>query len=168
MNRGRALLGWQTLDSVATGDFAEMVEDLQASGLGEADVFVCSFGGAGEAQYGVAAGDEAVGDGIEDFVVDGIAGVFGACFAKEREGEPFADERDVAGAVEGQSYGLQAAKVFLHESWVVVGAGAVGSGDEDHQRWDGGKRHFGHCVDPFWTGRDRSWQEAWFELPDLA
>jgi hypothetical protein len=124
MNRGRALLGWQTLDSVATGDFAEMVEDLQASGLGEADVFVCSFGGAGEAQYGVAAGDEAVGDGIEDFVVDGIAGV--------------------------------------------VGAGAVGSGDEDHQRWDGGKRHFGHCVDPFWTGRDRSWQEAWFELPDLA
>jgi hypothetical protein len=91
---------------VAAGNFCECVEDLQAAGFGKADVFVRAFGGAGEAQDGVAAGDKAVGDGVEDFVVDGVAWVFGACFAQERESEPFADEGDVAGAVEGQSYGL--------------------------------------------------------------
>ena len=101
--------------------------------MGEADVFVCSFGGAGETQDGVAAGDEAVGDGIEDFVVDGIAGMLAAGFAKERKSEPFADERDVAGAVEGQGYGLEAAEIARHFFGVVIGAAAVGSGDENHQ-----------------------------------
>jgi len=112
-----------------------MVEDSQATFLGEADVFVRAFGGAGEAQDGVAAGDEAVGDGVEDFVVDGVAGVFRACFAQERQREPFADEGDVSGAVKRESYGLEAAEVPGHERRIVVGAAAIGAGDEDHQGW---------------------------------
>ena len=119
--------------SIAAGDFGKVVVDGEATFFGQADVFVGAFGGSGEAQDGVAAGDEAVGDGIEDFVVDGVAGVFGACFAKEREGEPFADEGDVAGAVEREGYGLEMAQVLGHFFRVVIGAGAVGAGDQDHQ-----------------------------------
>ena len=66
---------------VAAGDICEIMEDLQAAGLGQADVFVCAFGGAGETQDCVATGDEAVGDGVEDFVVDGVAWMLAACFA---------------------------------------------------------------------------------------
>jgi hypothetical protein len=126
--------------STAAGDFGEMVEDLQATGLGQADVFVCPFGGARETQDGVAAGDESVGDGVEDFVVDGIARVFGSGFAEKREGQPFADERDVAGAIERQGCRLQLAEIVGHLFWVVVGAAAVRAGDEDHE----GCGRFGH------------------------
>ena len=126
-----------------------MVEDSQATFLGEADVFVRAFGGAGEAQDGVAAGDEAVGDGVEDFVVDGVAGVFRACFAQERQREPFADEGDVSGAVKRESYGLEAAEVPGHERRIVVGAAAIGAGDEDHQGLSG------HWKGPFLSGLRR-------------
>ena len=43
----------------------------------------------------------------------------------------------MAGAVEGQGYGLQVAEVLLHFGWVVVGAAAVGAGYQDHHGFGG-------------------------------
>ena len=117
----------------AAGNFRQLMEYEETALAGETDVFVGPFGCAGKAEDGIAAGDEAVGDGVEDFVVDGVAGVLGAGFAKQGQGQPFADERDVAGAVEREGYGLEVAQVLGHFFRVVIGAGAIGSGDQDHQ-----------------------------------
>ena len=122
----------QRLQSGAAGNFCELMEYLEAAFVGEADVFVCALRCAGKAKDGVAAGDEAIGDGVEDFVVDGVAWMFGAGFAEQGKGEPFADERDVAGAVEREGHGLKVAQVLGHFFGIVAGAGAIGSGDEDH------------------------------------
>ena len=96
--------------SIAARDFGEVVVNGEAALSCEAHVFVGALRRSGEPQHRVAAGDKAVGDGIENFVVDGVAGMLGPCFAQERQGEPFADKRDVAGAVEWQGYGLEMAQ----------------------------------------------------------
>ena len=122
----------QRLQSGAAGNLCELMEYLEAAFVGEADVFVCALRCAGKAKDGVAAGDESIGDRVEDFVVDGVAGVRGAGFAEQGKGEPFADERDVAGAVEREGHGLEIAQVLGHFFGIVAGAGAIGAGDEDH------------------------------------
>ena len=48
----------------------------------------------------------------------------------------------MSGAVKGQGYGFEAAEVLGHLFGVVVGAAAVGAGDEDHE----GLAGLGHVV----------------------
>ena len=113
----------------AAGNFSELMEYLETALMGKTNVFVGALGCAGKAEDGVAASDEAVGDGVEDFVVDGVARMRGAGFAEQGQGEPFADEGDVAGAVEREGNGLEVAEVLGHFFGVIVGAGAIGACD---------------------------------------
>jgi len=133
---------------LAAGDFGKAGEDVEAAFFGKADVFIGSLGGSWKSKDGVAAGDEAIGDGVEDFIVDCVAGMPGPGYPEQRKGEPLADKRDVPRAVERECDGLEVAEVLGHECRVVIGAGAIGPGNENHQ----GLRHV------LFSFRGGSWQ----------
>ena len=55
-----------------------------------------------------------------------------ACF-KQRQGEPLAQHRQMAAPEHFQRHVLHGIDVALDQHGIVVGAGAVGAGDQDHQ-----------------------------------
>ena len=52
---------------------------------------------------------------------------------QQRQGEPFAEHRQVAAAEDLQRHVLHRVDIALDQHGIVVGAGAVGAGDQDHQ-----------------------------------
>ena len=52
---------------------------------------------------------------------------------EQRQGEPFAQHRQMAAAEHRQRHVLHGVDIALDERGIVVGAGAVGAGHQDHQ-----------------------------------
>lgn len=115
------------------GYLVDAVEDALAAFDAGGNHLVGSGGGASDAQYRIAMGDEPDGDGVEDLVESIVADTGGACSFDEREGVPLAQDGEVSTAVElqgGVGHGFDVVGNFVG---IVACAGAVGTGDEDHE-----------------------------------
>ena len=101
--------------------------------LGHADHLIGARRCAADAQHRLAAGDEALGDRMEDLVECVVADTSRSRQLDEWQRQPLADDRDVPGPEQRQRELLHRRDVGLHLRRVVAGTGPVRSGDEDHQ-----------------------------------
>jgi len=106
--------------------------DGQSTFAGEAHILVGSLGGAGNAEDSIAAPQQAIGNWIEILLCDGISQANGAGLLHERKSHPFSDHGNVSGFVDLGREGLEPVEVFGNQAGIVVGAGTVGAGNQDH------------------------------------
>jgi hypothetical protein len=123
----------QADESTASRDLREALKDGKAPLSSETHVFVSAFGGARKPQHSIAPAQEPICDGVEDFVVDGIAGPGRSRFAEQRKSEPFANQRDVSRTVEREGDGLKRTQILFHQRRIVTGSRAVRTGNQDHE-----------------------------------
>ena len=69
---------------------------------------------------------------MEYLVEHCIADLFRARVLEQGQGEPFTQHRQVAEPEHGQRHVLHRIDVALDQDGIVVGAGAIGAGDQDH------------------------------------
>src|SRR4051812_15275237 len=70
---------------------------------------------------------------MKDFVEHGIADRLRSAMLDQGQCEPFPEHRQMSGAKQPQRHVRHGFHVASNENRVVIGAGAVGPGDENHQ-----------------------------------
>jgi hypothetical protein len=104
---------------------------------GEGGYFLGALRWAADAQAAIAAFEQAAGDGVKDLVKYLVAYALGAGMLDEMQGKLLPNHRQVAGAEDAQGRGGYLADVGGDTLGVVVGARAIGTGDEDEERMGG-------------------------------
>jgi len=115
------------------------MENREAALARDPNVLAGTLGFTLDAEHGVATLEKTAGDRVEEFAGDFVAERFRAGLLHDRKRYPFADHGDVAGAVNRESMRFESLEIFGDKPGIVVGAGAVGAGDEDDERL--GRRH---------------------------
>ena len=98
-----------------------------------------------DAQACIVVMGEAPRDGMKDLVEDRVADPFRAGMLDQRQREPFAEDRQMAGAKDLERHVGHGVDIALDQERIVIGAGAVRPGDEDHEGL-GAAHWFGRCL----------------------
>ena len=95
--------------------------------------FVGALGRAADAQAGVAALHQAAGDGVKNFIEDGVADGLGPGMRDERQRQPLAQHRQVPGPENSQRHISHGLDVGGDKGRVITRAGPVGAGNENQK-----------------------------------
>ena len=116
-------------------NLSEAGVDTQAEAAADANHFIGTSGLAAYAQNSIALFQKANGDGMEDFIEGLVPNLFGACEINERKRQPLAEHGNVPGTEDWQRLRLHLFEIFLDQDRIVIRAGAVGTGNQDHHRF---------------------------------
>ncbi|HUL66668.1 MAG TPA: hypothetical protein VLW55_18870 [Burkholderiaceae bacterium] len=127
---------------VSARDVGHRKENLLSMAAGQCHHFVGARGWSADAKAGVALLDQAPRDRMKDLVEDVVADALRSCVLDERQGVPFSHDGQMAQAEQLERNLRHRADVPGDQSWIVVGAGAIGAGNENHERV-----HIGLCEE---------------------
>jgi hypothetical protein len=117
----------------AARDLSQPAKDPQPTRLRALNHLVGALGGSANPKHGIAAREDALGDRMEDFIERRIADTLRSGEIDQRQGEPFAKHRNVAGAKERERKSFHSAHIRRYLGRVVAGARPIRARDQDHE-----------------------------------